>query len=263
MFRNFIGRDAELRKVTRYSLYEVMFYRTNLYTHSHRTASIVRSLNKAASLVFGAKYDSRRAGILALVHDDAEIIFGDIQAGNKSRMTPEQLSEIHQQEIQAINVLAKQSPEKIDRYSYKDLLFESADHSTLESMIVNYADKYDAYGEALHEIFAGNQYFTTHVINEYGKIPTPPEYYVSYFGKYLDKFPAMTPLLEMNLPVLQPFTNQDYTEIVSSGTLHTPTSLKLSTGHHHYDTWRRIVLADTNIETVSDLYSQKEFSNII
>ena len=62
---------------------------------------------------------------------------------------------------------------KIEKYVYKDLLFESAEHSTLESMIVSYADKYDAYGEAVHEIFAGNHYFTTHVINEYGKIPTP------------------------------------------------------------------------------------------
>ncbi len=259
LFRNFTGRDEDLRKVTRYSLYPTMLYRTNLYTHSHRTAAFVRSLNKAASSVFGVNYDPRKAEILALVHDDAEIIFGDVQAGNKSKMTPAQLSNIHDKEIQAIDVLAERYPKKIEMYTYKDLLIESADQSTLESMIVSYADKYDAYGEALHEIFAGNHYFITPVINEYGKIPIPPEYYVSYFNKFIDMFPAILPLLELGLPILQPFTKQDYTDTVTSGTTHTPNSLRLATSHHHYDNWRQTILTDTNIETVRDLHNQKEF----
>lgn len=66
-----------------------MMYRTNLYTHSYRVAAIVHALNPFAEKVFGKAYDERKAEILALVHDDAEIVFGDVQLGNKSRMTAE------------------------------------------------------------------------------------------------------------------------------------------------------------------------------
>lgn len=86
----------------------------------------------------------------------------------------------------------------------------------------------------------------------------PPEYYVSYFNKFTDKFPAILPLLKLNLPTLQPFVEQDYTAIVSKGSLHSSKGIKRTTGHHHYDTWRQIVASDTNTETVSDLYSPKE-----
>lgn len=193
LFVGFDGRDADLRSVTRYSMYDIMMYRTNLYTHSHRTAALVRAINSHALSLFKG-YDTKKAELIALVHDDAEIIFGDIQAGNKSKMTPEQLREVHEQEARAIKKIAKRFPKQVGGYVYETLLEEAADYSSLEAQVVCYADKYDALGEAYHEALAGNHYFVTNVVNEYGKIPTPFEYYRDFFGGFLSRFPSLAPL---------------------------------------------------------------------
>lgn len=261
IFRDFIGREDDLRALSRYDLYEVMLYRTNLHTHSLRTATLVRALSPLAEQAFGIDYDPRKAEILALVHDDAEIVFGDIQAGNKSKMTPVQLQEVADAEQAAIYEIAARFPRKVGGYLYIGLLAEAMDHSSLESQVVSYADKYDALGEALHEIYAGNPHFTTNVINEYGRIPTPPEYYNGYFGTFPDKFPAMQPLLELPFPMLEPVTLKDYSRIITGRQLHARETIHLPVGDHHYDTWKQIILADGVDEVVRDLYIPKEFLN--
>lgn len=154
LFRDFHGRDDDLRTVTRYSVYDVMVYRTNLYTHSHRTAALVRAINPHATAVLDG-YNPKKAELLALVHDDAELIFGDVQAGNKSKMTPQQLQEVQEQEARAIKKIAKRFPKYIGEFVYEQLLEEAANHSSIEAHVVSYADKYDALGEAYHEIWGG------------------------------------------------------------------------------------------------------------
>jgi 5'-deoxynucleotidase YfbR-like HD superfamily hydrolase len=253
------GRNDALRSVTRYSLYDVMLYRTNLYTHAHRVAALIRAINPAAMKVFGPTYDPIKTELLGFVHDDAEIEFGDVQAGNKSKMTTVQLREVEDAEKRAIDVVAGRFPSHIAGYKYKDLLLDAAEHTSLESQVVSYADKYDAYGEALHEIYAGNHYFVTNVVNEYGRIPSPTEYYVAYFQAFGNKFPAMAPLLAEPLPCFEPCVGRDYASVVKKGRPHTKESLYIPTGEHHYDTWRQIIVADTNDEVVRDLYVQKEF----
>jgi 5'-deoxynucleotidase YfbR-like HD superfamily hydrolase len=259
VFLESVGRDEDLRGVSRYSLYKVMLYRTNLYTHSHRVAALVRAMNPVAVSVFGAKYDPRKAELIAYVHDDAELVFGDVQAGNKSKMTAEQLQQVKEAEERAIQEIARRFPTNIDRYSYQQLLIEAADYSSLEAQVVCYADKYDALGEALHEVFAGNHHFTTNVVNEYGRIPTPPEYYAGYFGAYAGKFPEMRPLLGKPFAMFEPIPDRDYSLIVREGKPHVAGSSAKSTDDLHYDTWRQIVWEGTNDEVRRDLYVQKEF----
>jgi 5'-deoxynucleotidase YfbR-like HD superfamily hydrolase len=261
IFIDFVGRDESLRALTRYSLYETMMYRTNLYTHSERVAALVRAISPFAISVFGADYDPRKAELIAYVHDDAELVFGDIQAGNKSKMTAEQLQQVKQAEEMAIEEIAQKFPARVDRYSYKQLLTEAADYSSLESQIVCYADKYDALGEALHEISAGNHHFTTHVVNEYGRIPTPPEYYEGYFASYLDKFPGMRALLAEPFVMFEPVLGRDYSPTIAGGRPHTLQSLGKPTQDIHYDAWRKIVREGTNDEVRRDLYIQKEYLN--
>ena len=258
IFKEFIGREQDLRAIPRYNMYDVMVYRTNLFTHSHRTATIVRALSPLAKQVFGSSYDSRRAEILGYVHDDAEIIFGDIQAGNKSKMTDAQLQEVSDAERAGIYDIAARFPRKVGGYLYIDLLADAMDHSSLESQVVSYADKYDAMGEALHEVYAGNPHFTMNVVNEYGRIPTPPEYYHGYFGAFLDKFPEMQPLLELPFPMFEPVALLDYPKIINGRQLHTQENIHLSVGDHHYDTWKQIILADSIDEVARDLYVPKE-----
>jgi len=259
VFLGFVGRDEDLRGVSRYSLYDVMLYRTNLYTHSHRVAALVRAMNLLAASVFGSDYDPRKAELIAYVHDDAELLFGDVQAGNKSKMTVDQLQQVKDAEERAIQEIAKRFPVTIGGYSYKQLLIEAANYSSREAQVACYADKYDALGEALHEVFAGNYHFTTNVVNEYGRIPTPPEYYAGYFKLYTDKFPEMRPLLDESFAMFEPVPNRDYSLIVREGRPHTANNLVKLTGDLHYDTWRHIVWEATNDEVRRGLYVQKEF----
>lgn len=257
LFVGFDGRDADLRSVTRYSMYDIMMYRTNLYTHSHRTAALVRAINSHALSLFKG-YDTKKAELIALVHDDAEIIFGDIQAGNKSKMTPEQLREVHEQEARAIKKIAKRFPKQVGGYVYETLLEEAADYSSLEAQVVCYADKYDALGEAYHEALAGNHYFVTNVVNEYGKIPTPFEYYRDFFGGFLSRFPSLAPLFGVPPPMPLPVHTDGYRSLVLDRVPHSRQSLEQPSGHHHYDVWKRIIMDDTNEEVVDDLLRVKE-----
>lgn len=211
-FADFHGRDDDLRSVTRYSMYDTMLYRTNLYTHSHRTAALVRAINPHARAWFN-EYDPKKAELIALVHDDPEIIFGDIQAGNKSKMTPEQLRDIHEQEARAIKKIAKRFPKQVSKYVYETLLEEATTYSSLEAQVVCYADKYDALGEAYHEALAGNHYFVTNVVNEYGKIPTPFEYYRDFFAGFLGRFPSLTPLFAAPPRYYSRFTPMDISHL--------------------------------------------------
>ncbi|HSX30515.1 MAG TPA: YfbR-like 5'-deoxynucleotidase [Candidatus Saccharimonadales bacterium] len=257
--QHFVGRDDDLRALSRFSLYKVMLYRTNLYTHAHRTAALVRAINPTAAAVFGPSYDPRKAETLAFIHDDAELVFGDVQAGNKSKMTAEQLEAVRLAEMRAIQDITKRFPQRIGRYTYGTLLQDAADHASLEAQVMCYADKYDALGEALHEVYAGNHHFTTNVTNQYGRIPTPPEYYADYFERFAAKYPDMRPLFQTSLPMFQPVPWVNYSQIVSRYGPHTLQNLQVPTGNLHYDTWRHVVLSDTNNEVRRDLYVQKEF----
>lgn len=79
---------------------------------------------------------------------------------------------------------------------YKSLLEEAENHTSPESVVVCYADKHGALGEALHEIHAGNHRFMTPIVNEYGAIPLPTEYYLQYLQGFVDKFPAANALVK-------------------------------------------------------------------
>jgi 5'-deoxynucleotidase YfbR-like HD superfamily hydrolase len=257
-FKHFIGRDDALRKVTRYSLKEIMLYRTDLYTHSHRTAALVRAMNPIAAAVFGESYDPIKAELMALVHDDAEIIFGDVQAGNKSKMTTAQLAEVRKAEANAIDEIVRRFPRQVAGYSYEQLLRDYAGYTSLEAQAVCYADKYDGMGEALHEVHGGNPYFANGTVNEYGKIPDPVNFYAAIFQNFGSQFPAMEPLLATQFAMFEPMPLKDRREVAEAGKLHTADSLAAPTGDWHYDTWMRIVLADTNDEVCQALYTQKE-----
>jgi 5'-deoxynucleotidase YfbR-like HD superfamily hydrolase len=215
--RRFPGRTQDLRAIVRYNLYPVMFYRTNLLLHSQRVAWIMDELNLTAERVFGAGYDTRRARVLSLVHDDAEIVMGDIQAGNKGNMTATQLAEV-----------------------------DDFTHESLESQVVQFADKFDAFGEALHEVFAGNRCFVTNVVNEYGRIPTPVEYYLAWFPRYLEKFPKMAPLLASENELVRTFPDIDWVAEAERGSLHDEQSFRRPSGYWPYDLWKQITLKNAD-----------------
>lgn len=255
----FLRRKEDLRSITRYSLYSVMWYRTNLWTHSRRVSWIVEGLSPFASEVFGSEFNPERAFVLALVHDDAEIIMGDVQAGNKSKMSREELHELEDIERKAAIQLAERYPSHIGSYEYRSLLFEALDKLSLEALVVDWADKYDAFGEALHELYAGHRAWATNVVNAYGTISLPTDYYKNYFNKFVSKFPRSEELFEKKNPIFQVPVVPDAHTIVERGVLHTPHSIKERSGYEPYDFWISTTVSHGTMEDVENLYTKKEY----
>jgi 5'-deoxynucleotidase YfbR-like HD superfamily hydrolase len=254
----FPNREKNLRAVSRYSLYPIMFYRTNLWNHSRRVAWIVEKLLPFAKRAYGTQFDDKKTLALSLVHDDAEMLFGDIQAGNKEKMTPDELFKIKQTELLAIEKLASISPKNIDIYNYRDLLIESVDKTSLESMIVNWADKFDAFGEALHEIFSGNVLWTKNAVNEYGVINLPTDYYMNFFKNFRQKFSRSAILFEQENSLFKiPEDIDIYTTVVDKNP-HTYESLKKETGYLPYDFWVTLTLENGTEEDISHLCTKIE-----
>ena len=180
--------------------------------------------------------------MMALVHDDAEIVMGDIQAGNKGNMTKAQLAEVNKIERGAIDTITARFPKTVAGYNYRDLQQEVAAHQTLESQVLQFADKFDAIGEALHEVYGGNTVFVINIVNSFGKIPTPVPFYLAWFQRYPDKFPDMKPLLESGAALIQPMADLDHVAMAKRGTLHTPDSFRARSGYPPYDQWKQITL---------------------
>lgn len=254
----FSKREEGLRDVTRYSLYHTMWYRTNLWTHSRRVAWVVEELAPLVREVFGSAFKADKACACALVHDDPEMLMGDIQAGYKANMSPEQLAQVHELERNAIEQLARQYPSRVGNYEYKDLLLEGVKKSSLEAMVVDWADKYDAFGEALHEIYAGNTLWTVNVVNEYGTILLPTDHYMGYFKRFAAKFPRSQELLARNHSMFQIPEAPNVKDIASRGQPHTAESIRQPKGYAPYDRWVALTLTKGTPEDVANLYNKKE-----
>jgi 5'-deoxynucleotidase YfbR-like HD superfamily hydrolase len=256
----FEGRLDALRRVTRYSMYSPMLYRTNLVTHSKHVAWLMQEIAPFAKAAFGDAFDADRAVVLAAVHDDHEIVMGDVQFGNKQMMTKEQTAALHQQEVEAINQTAAKFPEFVGPYRYRDLLMEAYETQTLESQVLKYLDKFEAFGEALHEVHAGNAAFTVNVVTEYGRSKTPFESYIPWFANYTKMYPRMQPLTESAFPLFGPIAPIDFADVAKRSRPHTLQSLLEPSGYAPYDAWRTIIVKYASEEEIRDLLIQTEFT---
>lgn len=255
----FVGREEALSQIYRYNLYKVMFYRDSLLSHSRRVFLLVKEILPYAVKAFGKKFDGDKALLMALIHDDPEIITGDIQMGNKDRMSWQELKKIEKNEMRAVEVLTQRFPAKIGKYVYKELLTAVFKVEGLEAQIVKYFDKFDALGEASHEAFAGNYFFTTNVINQYGKIKTPFEYYIPYLFSFPDKYPGTKEIFKHDFILLKKPEIMDFRKIAKQGQPHTEKSFQEKTGYALYDVWKEVILKFSDEAEIKNYYTQKEF----
>lgn len=262
IFADFTDRDAKLTTVRRFKIYKPMYYRSDLVTHEKHVFWLMQSLLPAIYSVFGDNFDYTKAQLLAAVHDDPEVIFGDIEAGIKRKMTPEQLAEIDQAELRAIDELASQSPATLAGYSYRDLMREAVGVQTLEARIGKFADRFDAHGESLHEIFAGNRAFITPIVNTWGEIDLPAPFYVRFLREFKEKNPDLAGLYTTGHMMFTPPTTPDYEKIVSSSTPHTAESIVIETSYPHYNFWKQMILESGDQEEIAKLYTQRELGKI-
>ena len=255
---HFPGREEGLRAIQRYSLYPTAFYRSSDFSHSKRVAWLLASLEPTITKVYRREFDMDQALTMALVHDDAELVIGDYQAGNKSKMTKEQLAVLDEEERRAIVQMAARFPTQVHGHVYEDMLLDVLNYGSVEAQVVKFVDRFDALGEALHELYAGNVVFNTDITNEFGLIPLPFASYYKKLPQMLLQHQGLTPLTNMH-PIFELPVQKDWDAVVSSGKPHTRHSFETPVGHPQYDAWKQVTLDAEDEEEIDNLITQKEF----
>lgn len=245
-------REQKLKSIYRYSMIDVYFYRSNLWLHEHRVLWLVEELLPLAQNYMNL--DPEKARVLALVHDDAEMITGDIQAGHKDRMSAQQLSAIDGDEEQAVHILAKSYPKKVHGYSYENLLMHALKKDCLEALLVSYADKLDAFCESMHELFAGN-ITSIHAVN----------FYAQALALFPYKYPELKEFLSSReSPLIYISDKRDPVNTVAARYIylnkhHTRESIKIDCDLLFYDIWKNLVMKKGGEEGLNWLVEQREY----
>jgi 5'-deoxynucleotidase YfbR-like HD superfamily hydrolase len=172
---DYARRENDLREVTRFSDFPLMFYRTNLAEHSDRVENLVRIL--LAEIKEGSKLsslDSELCLAIAQTHDDPEIITGDIPSPKKNQMSNQEQKRHIIKEFSAAQKLVLRYGPTFRNYDYEKLLEHSILGQSPEYVLVNFVDKLEALGEVLHEIHNGNDPFRS---SPEGRTIPPTEYY--------------------------------------------------------------------------------------
>ncbi len=233
------GRTESLKKIKRYKMYEIMYFRTNDDVHSRRAEWIADVLSPYFSQHSG--FDPLKLRLLCRVHDDVEIITGDIQLGRKMyTMAEEELKAVEKQERKAIEVLSSIWPIKIQGYNYRKLLEEAHEKKTLEAQLMKLIDRLDAFGESLHEVFSGNMCFFSHP--ELPEGVNPVQTYTKILAETPKRYPLLAGYFDGRHPFLSPPIEINQKAIADAALLPSENSIRNKTGNFHYDLWKEITL---------------------
>ena len=243
-------REAALRNIFRYRMFDVVLYRSSLWAHEHRVLWLTEELLPLAQQYL--TLDAEKARAIAIVHDDAEILTGDVQAGEKARMTREQLLTVEQNEEKAIDELSARYPEKFAGYSYRALLTHMLKKDCPEAQFVSVMDKLDAYCESLHEVLAGNISLLSSLL-----------FYTRAMARFPMVFPTFKEFLASNehallLELVPEFGNVGPGDFSAFNRPHTAESLSAKSRFPFYDEWKRIVVARGGEEGIRWLTEAKE-----
>ena len=228
-------RQRQLRIIKRYRAFEVFYYRSSLWIHHLRVAAMIEELAGTITGLLGG-FDISRAWLGALVHDDHEIVTGDIPLFHKEAMTPAEKGSLKDTEVCAAEGLAKKFPKTINGYNYQQLLCAAIHKDSREARVVSYFDKLDAYCESVHEVFAGNFSATF-----------PMTDYPLRIARLQEEYQDITPLFcRKDVPLLNIHLRADAREIKQENYLHlgrphTPDSIRKKTDFLFYNDWRSLV----------------------
>jgi 5'-deoxynucleotidase YfbR-like HD superfamily hydrolase len=242
-------RKTALENIYRYDFFDVLLYRSNLWRHNYRVLWLLEEIIPVAKKYL--EFDSEKARTLALVHDDAEIVTGDVQAIVKARMSAEELKELGEQEEKAINNIVTNYPKEINGYSYKSLLEHAAKKDCIEARLVSYVDKVDAHCESLHEVYAGNISLLRSVIFYASTIPSFPIKYPELKELLSDKSSPLTYLSDQ----ISPFKIES-AKYKNLNRPHSKESLEINNDYPFYKLWKEIVIRNGKIDWLLD---QKEY----
>ncbi len=245
-------REEKLKRLYRYSRFALMQYRSSNWMHAHRMLWMIEELAPLLKKHV-PKLDINKCRVLALVHDDAEIITGDIQAGHKAQMNQKQLAKLDEDEEVAIYELAKKFPRTVAGYSYRGLLFEALRKNTLESQVVNYFDKLDAYNESLHEFVSGNISILRSIMFYSRSISTYPYIFPKLKTFFEDKSSPLTFIDDRKIsPVIYP---KSYSKLKPF----TAKNIENISEFPTYDAWKKVVLKRGGKDGLNWLIGQREY----
>ena len=160
-----------LSQINRYGSVENMIHRPNLWIHVRRVAYLAQFL---ASLYNQADdvqpLDLGYIFRMGMMHDDAELITGDISAAVKARMGVEDIQSLKNSEEAAISAIATgiygfdMHEDTMDYLMYLSIQHDIRTKEDPHAQIVDIADKWDSMGEKIHEVRCGNNEFAKRII---------------------------------------------------------------------------------------------------
>jgi 5'-deoxynucleotidase YfbR-like HD superfamily hydrolase len=242
----FDERENALAQIKRYihEITPIMFYRTNDLIHSRRVLWHLEESISDILFVYGKEFEVGFARTLALVHDDVEIITGDVQLYDKEHMNSAELEKIIQDEKNAIPRLVQMYQAIANGYDYGELLTSAKTKNRLEAQFVSFFDKFDGGGEAWHEVWAGNERFLRPAVNYVRRLNDFPSKYHAMI-QFFKQFPGYLP---------QSF---DFKSVAEKSKPHTVESLPEDSGYLLYERWKKTIMIR---EGVDSLVTQVEFS---
>lgn len=169
------------------------------------------------------------------MHDDTEILNGDVLLNEKERMTKAQLDALAESDTRAIPKLVEMYGTTASGFEYAELLTAAKEKSRLEAQFVSFCDKFDGAGEAWHELWGGNRYF----LRPAGGKDNRSGGYI----RRIREFPVKYPTLKSFFGTFAGLLPQPYDFASLQGKPHTSDSLLEDTGYAPYERWKKTVIA--------------------
>ena len=255
------SREQELRNEYRYGFYTCpIFYKAHLWIHSARISWITREIATFLAELCPGKFDIEKVVALSIVHDDTEIIVGDIVGPVKMAFTPEEKAAYEQSCTDAIDVLYQAYGKQFKTYDYRELLQMEDAGDSLEYAIMKYADKLEWHLEVYHELLAGNKPFDDECVKSFWSTAYDLSY--EYSLTYLEKLLKALWLEKKDIqghPILDIFTKYSSEEVLwKSKWFHTKESIDTLTGFPVYDARVWLHFQYGNAEQLAYLYERVE-----
>lgn len=152
---HFFAYLARMKFIRRWGLMHNT-YPENIQEHSLRVAMIAHALAIIRNRLYGGTLDPQRAATLALYHDVAEVLTGDMPAPVKY-FNPEISAAYRAIEAAAERKLFAMVPDEL-KADFR--LFLAHDGDEAHRAVVKAADKLAAYVKCVEELAAGNQEFS-------------------------------------------------------------------------------------------------------
>ena len=261
MTKKLLSREQELRNEYRYGFFSCpIYYKANLWIHTARISWITREIATFLDSLRPNSFDIEKTVALSIVHDDTEIIVGDIVSPVKMAFTPEEKKAYEDKCTWAIDILYAKYWKDFTDYDYKQLLLMEEAGTSIEYAIMKYADKLEAHLEVYHELLAWNKAFDDECAENFWI----DAYDFSYSSSmtYLQKLLDILWLTQSDIswhPILdisKKFSSEEV--LAKSNGFHTKESIEKKTGFPVYDARIWLHFQYGHAEQLAYLYERVE-----